>query len=46
MTVRELNREQLQELKGNYFAELVDEGTLARLLAEIMMSQATEIMRT
>lgn len=32
MTVRELNREQLQELKGNYFAELVNEGTFGEVI--------------
>lgn len=32
MTVRELNRQQLTELKGNYFAELVNEGTFAEVI--------------
>lgn len=32
MLVRELNREQLQELKGNYFTDLVNEGTFAEVI--------------
>ena len=32
MTVRELSREQLIELKGNYMVELADEGTFAEVM--------------
>lgn len=32
MRVQELNREQLTELKGNYFTELVNEGTFAEVI--------------
>lgn len=32
MTVRELSRDQLVELKGNYMAELVNEGAFAEVM--------------
>lgn len=32
MNVHELSREQLQELKGSYLAELVNEGTFAEIV--------------
>ena len=32
MSVRELNRDQLTELKGNYMVQLVNEGTFAEVM--------------
>lgn len=38
MTVKELNRDQLHELKQAYYSELVNEGTFAEVMELISMS--------